>query len=87
MKAEAVLDAVKARLSGAGLSTRPWLLLDRDGPSIAFDDTDTLHPDGPWTWQAVERVIKAALWDVGLFGISTRWHPDSGVVRVKWDRR
>ena len=88
LKADAILDAVRARLAAEGLSTRPWLLLDRDGPAIAFDDTDTLHPSGqPWTWQAVERAIKAALWDVGYFGLATAWHPDSGVVRIAYAAR
>lgn len=87
MRSGDVLDAVKARLSGAGLSTRPWVLLDRAGPAIAYDDTDTLHPDGPWTWQAVERLIKAELGNLGLLGLATSHKPDTGVVRIAYSRR
>lgn len=88
MRSDAVLDAVRARLAAAGLSTRAWLLLDRDGVGIAFDDSDTLLEDGPpWSWEAVRRLIEDELTLLGLSGIATSRNAESGVVRIAYRMR
>lgn len=80
-----ILDIVRARLAAMGVSKRPWILLDRAGPGVAFDDTDTLVTgQEPFPWRAIAGVIEEDLRRIGCTEVAATRDAETGVVRVAY---